>query len=145
MQSLYASLYSLYKSLYMDFYIAIYIYIYIYIYIFIYIYICIYIYIYIYIYLHLTIDLKKQINIIQVIHSFQNRTRSHYQTIKHLEALAERCYIDQMQKQNASEMVNMLVCRRIYCNILTHQIQNYYYQNQDINPFYHFCHCFDSF
>ena len=41
------------------------------------------------------------LNIIQAIHSSQNCTLSHYRTMHHLEALAERCCIDQKQKQNA--------------------------------------------
>ena len=54
--------------------------------------------------IHLTIDLKKTTaatkkNIIHVIHSFQNCILSHYQAIKHLEALAKRFCIDQMQNR----------------------------------------------
>ena len=35
----------------------------------------------------------------QVTHDFQNHTPFHYQTIKRLEALTERCCIDQKQNK----------------------------------------------
>ena len=51
--------------------------------------------------IRLTIDLKKQQHNTgsSLLHNFQNYTLYHYYTIKHLEALAERCSIDQKQSR----------------------------------------------
>ena len=46
--------------------------------------------------IHLTTNPK---NIIQVILFFHSHILSYYQTIEHLQAFAERCYIDQKQNR----------------------------------------------